>query len=170
MKKILHIAVLLNLFLVVSTCEKELQLNAEEVDSRLAIMCDFSPDEPFVLELSKSKSINSAKLESNIINNADVQICVNNEVIETILPLNSSSDANTKYQSTVALPEIKQIYTLKVEVDGLEPITATSSIPRAVEISHSSIGEINSFLTDDNETVSYEVRLIITKYHFFKRF
>jgi len=159
MKKILHIAVLLNLFLVVSTCEKELQLNAEEVDSRLAIMCDFSPDEPFVLELSKSKSINSAKLESNIINNADVQICVNNEVIETILPLNSSSDANTKYQSTVALPEIKQIYTLKVEVDGLEPITATSSIPRAVEISHSSIGEINSFLTDDNETVSYEVRL-----------
>ncbi|MFK7772946.1 MAG: DUF4249 domain-containing protein [Saprospiraceae bacterium] len=161
MKNTLHIFILLNLFLLVTTCEKEVQLNIEEVDSKLAILCDFSPDEPFVLELSKSKSINSTKLGNNIINNADIQICVNNEVIETILPLNTSSDANSKYQSIVALPKIKQVYTLKVEVDGLEPITATSSIPEAIEISHSSIGEINSFLTDDNETINYDVRVAV---------
>lgn len=159
MKNTLHIFVVFHLFLLVSTCEKEVQLSIEEVDSKLAILCDFSPDEPFVLELSKSKSINSTNLSSHIINNADVQICLNNEVIETILPLNNSSDANTKYQSTVALPKIKQVYTLKVNVDGLAPITATSSIPEAIEISHSSIGEINSFLTDDTETEGYEVRI-----------
>ena len=159
MKKFLHTIILFSLFLLCSTCEKEVELNIKEVDSKLAILCDFSPDEPFILELSKSKSINSTQLFSNIINNADVQICVNNELIETIPPINSSSDANTKYQSSVALPKIKQVYTLKVEVDGLEPITATSSIPEVVEISHSSIGEINSYLMDDGETVSYEVRL-----------
>ncbi|MFK8006808.1 MAG: DUF4249 domain-containing protein [Saprospiraceae bacterium] len=160
MKKILHIFILFNLFLLISTCEKEVQLDIQEVDPKLAILCDFSPDEPFVLELSKSRSINSTKIEDDIISNADVQICVNNEIIETILPrTNTSSDANTKYQSVVALPKVKQVYTLKVEVDGLEPITATSSIPDAIEISHSTIGAVNSFLTDDNETVSYEVRL-----------
>ncbi len=159
MKKVLHIVIISSLFLLFSTCEKEVQLNIDEVDSKLAILCDFSPDEPFILELSKSKSINSTKLVSNIINNADVQICVNNQLVETISPLNVSSDANTKYQSSVVIPKVKQVYTLKVEVDGLEPITASSSIPEAIEISHSSIGEINSSLTDDNETVSYEVRV-----------
>ena len=159
MKKVLHISILFSLFLLVSTCEKEVKLNIAEVDSKLAILCDFSPDEPFVLELSKSKSINSTSLGSNFIDNADVQLCVNNQVIETISRLNTSTDGNSKYKSSVALPQIKQVYTLKVEVDGLEPITATSSIPEAVEISHSNIGEINSFITDDNETVRYEVRV-----------
>jgi len=159
MKNTLHITALFSLFLLVSTCEKEVQLDIEEVDSKLAILCDFSPDEPFILELTKSKSINSTKVVSNIINNADVQICVNNELVETIPPRNNSSNANTKYQSSIVLPKIKQVYTLKVEVDGLAPITAISSIPEAVEISHSSIGQINTYFTDDDETVNYEVRL-----------
>lgn len=159
MKNLLHIFILSNLFLLITSCEKEVQLNIEEVDSKLAILCDFSPDEPFVLELSKSRSINSTNLGGNIINNADVQICVNNEIIETIPPINTSSDANTKYQSIVAVPKIKQVYTLKVEVDGLEPITATSSIPEAIEISHSSVGAVTAFETDNDEMEGYEVRL-----------
>ena len=159
MKKTLHVITLFSLFILFSTCEKEVQLDIDEVDSKLAILCNFSPDEPFILELTKSKAINSTKLASNIINNADVQICVNNELMETILPQNNSSDANTKYQSSVVLPKIKQVYTLKVEVDGLEPITATSSIPEAIEISHSTIGAITPFETDDDETEGYQVRL-----------
>lgn len=147
------------LVLLVSACEKEVKLNLEEVDSKLAVLCNFSPDEPFILELTKSKSINSTNLGTNLVNNADVQICVNNEVIETILPLNSSPDASTKFQSTVTFPQVTQVYTLKIEAEGLAPITATSSIPKAIEISHSTIGEINSFETDDDETKGYEVRL-----------
>ncbi|MFT6321911.1 MAG: hypothetical protein ACJAT4_002846, partial [Granulosicoccus sp.] len=78
MKKTLHVITLFSLFILFSTCEKEVQLDIDEVDSKLAILCNFSPDEPFILELTKSKAINSTKLASNIINNADVQICVNN--------------------------------------------------------------------------------------------
>lgn len=159
MKKVLHISIILSFFLLVSTCEKEVQLNINEVDSKLAVLCNFSPDEPFILELSKSKSINSTKLGTNIVNNADVQICVDNVVIETILPLNTSPDANSKFQSTQALPKTKQVYTLKIDAEGLAPITATSSIPEAIEISHSTIGAIVPFETDDDETEGYHVRL-----------
>lgn len=162
MKKILHVSIkfsLLFLVLLVSACEKEVKLEIEEVDSKLAVLCNFSPDEPFVLELSKSKSINSTKVGTSFTNHADVQICVDNEVIETISPINTSPSANTKFQSTVALPKVKQVYTLKVEIEGLAPITATSLIPEAIPISHSTIGEINPFETDNDETEGYEVRL-----------
>jgi len=161
MKNILHLSVLISLILLVSTCEKPVDLEIKEVDSKLAVSCNFSPDEPFVLELSKSKAINSISTESSsLIKNADVQICVENETIETILPLSGSSD-NTRFQSSVTLPKIKKVYTLKIEADGLEPITASSSIPQAIKISHSSIGQINSFETDSDDTEGYEVRLAI---------
>ncbi len=159
MKNFLHLSILFFLFLFASACEKQVDLNIEEVDSKLAVLCNFSPDEPFILELTKSKSINSTMMGSNFVNNADVQICVDNEIVETILPANSSPDANTKFQSTVTLPRTKQIYTLKIDAEGLAPITATSSIPDAIEISHSTIGEIKPFETDDDQTEGYEVRL-----------
>jgi hypothetical protein len=162
MNKVLHIFSIFSFLILlslVSACEKEVGLDVEEVDSKLAVLCNFSPDEPFVLELSKSKAINSTNLDASFVNNADVQICVDNQIIENILPINTSPDANTKFQSTVALPKIKQIYTLKIDAEGLAPITATSSIPEAIDISHSTIGAIASFETDDDETEGYHVRL-----------
>lgn len=162
MKKILHITILFSLFVLISSCEKEVELEIEEVDSKLAVLCNFSPDEPFILELTKSKAINSSKLGTSIVNNADVQICVNNEIIETISPATNTPDANTKYQSTVAVPKTRQVYTLKVNADGLAPITASSSIPNAIQISHSTIGAITTIETDDYETRGYDVRLGVT--------
>ncbi len=162
MKKVLHISTifsLLILLLLVSACEKEVELNIKEVDPKLAVLCNFSPEEPFVLELSRSKAINSTNLDPSFVNSADVQICLDNEVIETILPVSSSPDANSKFQSTVAVPKIKQVYTLKIEADGLPAVTATSSIPEAIEISHSTIGAIASFETEDDELEGYHVRL-----------
>lgn len=162
MKNIIHISTifsLLILLLLVSACEKEVELDIQKVDSKLAVLCNFSPDEPFILELSKSKAINSTSLDASFINNADVQICVDNQIIESILPINSSPDAITKFQSTVALPKIKQTYTLKIDAEGLAPITATSSIPEAIDISHSTIGAIASFETENDETEGYHVRL-----------
>ena len=62
--------------------------------------------------------------------------------------------------SMFAIPSPKENYTLKVEVDGLKPITATSWIPEPIEILHSSVGEITNLGQIDN-IKEYEVRLAV---------
>ena len=77
MNKVLHIFAIFSFLILlslVSACEKEVGLDVEEVDSKLAVLCNFSPDEPFVLELSKSKAINSTNLDASFVNNAEINI------------------------------------------------------------------------------------------------
>jgi len=125
------------------SCEKEAKLDQAAVAQKLAVSCNFSPNEPFSIELSKTQSIFSGTIEDNIVDEAHVSISLDNQVIEEINGITTSINSGTKFESKLILPEAKKIYTLKVEVDGVEAIIATSEIPDAVEISHASVGEIS---------------------------
>lgn len=150
---------LMLLFFAMSSCEKEAKLDQPAVAQKLAVLCNFSPNEPFSIELSKSQSIFSGTIEDNLVNEAHVSICLNNETIEEIVA--ASSDSDNKYESKIAFPEAKKIYTLKVEVDGVEMITATSEIPDPVEITHAAVGETSLLpnLSANPFNQSYNVRL-----------
>lgn len=166
MKKILHINnifCLVALLALFSACEKEITLEQKEVPQKLAVLCNFSPDEPFSIQLSKSQSLRAGNSPNNIIENANVEICADNVIMERINPtMMSPSDAGTKFMSEQVVPMIQKTYTLKIDVDGVESITATSTIPNAVQISHATVGQIDVFETDEFETTGYEVRAAIT--------
>ena len=162
MKKInyTHIFCWCLVLILFTACEKEVQLDLPEQEQKLTVLCNFSPNEPFSIQLSKSQSLFSDESDNSLLENANVQLCMGNELIEKVPQTSSSPDAGSKFMSMVAVPSPKEFYTLKIEVDGLKPITATSWIPEPVEISHSSLGQINEFQQIDN-VKEYEVRLAL---------
>ena len=168
-KKKLHktyIFILMGLLLLVSACEKEVELEQKEEAQKLAIICSFSPDEPFSIHVSKSHSLFSNTTQNDITTEADVQICEADILLEKILPNPNGSnieDKGTRYQSVAAIPKTQKKYTLKINMDGVEPISAVSLIPNPVQITQVEIGEIHSWLYPSlpNEK-GYEVETTLT--------
>lgn len=163
MKKKLHITWFLMLcFALVffNSCEKEVQLAAaEDAEQKLAVVCNFSPDEPFFIELTKSQKL-FGENNNNVIDDAHVEICVGNQLVETILPTSTSTSSKGRFLSKIITPETREVYTLKIEVPGVESITASSSIPEPVEISHAAVGAINGFEPNEGEFFQeFDVRL-----------
>lgn len=167
MNKNLHIFGFFSLMIMTTfmfSCEKETKLvEIMQEDTKLAVICNFNPDEPFNLQLSKTQSLLADASTNNIIENAEVQICQGNQLIEKISLFSSNnSDASNRYRSIIS-PKIQESYTLKIKVDGLEPISATSFIPSAVDIDHTSVGETVVYYSGSNpEPLEYKVRLGIS--------
>lgn len=163
MKKILHITGLFNLFFMIAlftACEKEVVIELEEKEQKLAILCNFTPGEPFNLKLSKSQSLNAANDNSSIVvDDYDIEICSEDSNCEQILPLGNSSNTDARFQSVSLFPQTSKKYTLKITVPGQkQPITAESSVPVPVELSHTTVGSITSY--EHNDIMRrYDVRL-----------
>lgn len=156
-RKTLHqsyLFILAVLFFLVSSCEKEVELKQKEERQKLAVICSFSPDEPFSIHVSKSHSLFSEQPQDDITSEALVEICEADILIEKILPSPNGSveDRGTKFQSISATPKTQKKYTLKIKMDGVEPITAISVIPNPVEISRVETGNTTSlWLGEDNQ-------------------
>ena len=151
------------LLLFFFSCEKEVTLEPTKTEQRLNVLCNFSPNEPFSIQLSKSQSIFTDDTDSSTsIGEATVEICKGNDLIEKVPQTSNDTDSGAKYLSMVAVPKTKEFYTLKISVDGLKPVTATSWVPEPVDIEHLSIGAINEYDDGQIDNVKeYDVRLAL---------
>ncbi len=116
------------LLFTASTCEVPVELE-DPPESKLILISEFTVGMPVEVRLSRSRSILDDPLspESLYPSNAIVQIWKESESICT-LEFDDSDPEALKYVSNF-YPEIGVSYTIKAEVPGLEPISATNYIP-----------------------------------------
>ena len=90
MKKLLHITqfLLFNFILIFCiSCEKEVQLAVtEKVEQKLAVICNFSPDEPFFIELTKSQNL-FGENNDNLILERDQHLLFLDDKTQKITPI-----------------------------------------------------------------------------------
>lgn len=144
-----------------TACEKEIQLDVDDHDPELTVLCIFSPDEPFSIQLAKSQSISNKNPDYSISKDADVQLCDGTKLLEKLPRAANSSDSESKYRSESTFPQSQKTYTLKVEVDGLGMVKASSTVPSPVEISHTAVGAINLLNSGSGNIQDYQVKLSV---------
>lgn len=148
------------LFFSVS-CEKEADITFNHVDSQVVIISNFTPDEPFSLNISRSKVINSNVTEQSL-ESADIQIC-RGENCEVLEPKTGNDNLNELgFLTRDFQPEVGVQYSLKVNVEGMESMVSAEAItPALVPLSHVAVGAITEIpLEDDPEDEKqYDVRV-----------
>jgi len=163
MKNNLHISILLlaSLIMLLPACEKEVPLEVEQTDQKLAILCTFSPGEPFDVELAKSTSLFHSNSNDNLIDDADIIICSDNYCAPALPLFNGDDNVNSKYQSSdnLIIPEESKDYNITINIDGFDAISAHSTIPQVSKISHSTVGEITKYPNEFESIQDYNIRL-----------
>ncbi len=133
------------LLFTASTCEVPVELE-DLPESKLILISEFTVGMPVEVTLSRSRSVLDDPLspESLYPSDAIVEIWEDGESICTLEFDNNDPEA-IKYVSTLE-PEIGTYYTIKAEVPGFDPISATNYIPRLGNTAHFRIDNTFSYL------------------------
>ncbi len=134
-----------------SACESPVEIDLSGLETKLAVISNFAPDQPLQVRVSKTQSvINSDSPE--YIKDASVLLYRGTAFLETLQPM--PGDANTPpiYITQNFQPEVGEVYTLKVEAPGFKQVQATSKIPapariRALDVSNISVQPMGNELT-----------------------
>ena len=119
------------LLFVASTCEKPVDIQIDE-PLQLVAVCEFSPQKPFRVFVSESKSIlDRADKETVYKEDAVVQLIEGNNPPQLIRLKDNISGAEPYYESDF-LPKANQTYILRVDANNFPSIQATDQIPDAV--------------------------------------
>ena len=145
------------------SCEKESNITINKVDNQVVILSNFTPNEPFLLELSQSQTFNSDTTTSTL-ESADIQICKgeNCEVLASETSTGNDNINKLQFKSRNIQAEVGVEYSLKVNIDGMDAIvSAEATTPQAVSLSHVAIGTLTEIPLEgdpENET-RYEAKV-----------
>lgn len=120
--RILGTCLIYIIFFFIFSCSKPVELELPLYDDKPVVNCLFTPEEPFVVHVSKTAS----KFDTMLVNvsNALVEIYHGENFIAE-LPSNGFG----YYSDSILYPEIGKSYTLKIKVPDYEEISATDSVP-----------------------------------------
>lgn len=130
MKKVI---LLLTLFALNLSCEKEIELNAEEQQPRIVVNCTFNETDTVKVELSESRSL----LESPIlplIEDADLRLYRQDGTEIGAFTYSPSIYTNTHYSLAADELEPGNTYTIKANKSTFESVEASSYIPSKIII------------------------------------
>lgn len=125
-------------FIVITSCEKEIDIDIPEKDRKIVINSLFNSNEEISVNISKSLNILDVK-EFKFLDNATVRLFENGNFIENLL-LQSKGN----YESTTFIPSTGNSYKLEVNVPDMQSATATTIIPELL---------INNLTIDTNMTL-----------------
>lgn len=119
------------LLLILCSCEKQRLLNVPITDAKVVVNGLFSINEPCVLEISKSQSLNDTNTLENVAM-ADVFLYEGNRLIEklTYSPPELGEVLGT-YKSNFKQFVMARKYAITVDVDGYESVTSSDIIPNS---------------------------------------
>jgi Domain of unknown function (DUF4249) len=119
---------------LLTACENPANFKFDQEPARLVIVSNFTTDQGFHVQVSKSRSpLDNGPTE--YINNAKVEIWEGETLKEYLYPANTRSDEAPYYAGSSIQPKIGEVYTIRVEAPGFEPVTAKSAIPERVNLS-----------------------------------
>jgi hypothetical protein len=147
--------------LVFSSCEKTLELEQSE-QARLVVISNFTDKNDLVVFLPKSQSILSTD-PSDYVTEATVIVFEGTQLLEVLefVPADPNLNYRPSFQSKNLIPEVGKVYTITVNANGFEPVSATSSIPVAVPIQEVVFdntindNEVNKSVVNFNVSVSF---------------
>ena len=110
------------LIIIFYSCNKKVLFEIPAYNDKPVVNCLFSPDEPFMIQISKSAS----KLDTSIIDIKDaiVEIYQDDNYLATL-----SHTTMGYYTNNQLIPEVGILYTLKVQIPEYPDIVASDSIP-----------------------------------------
>ncbi len=147
--------------LVAATCERPVELPFDIPDPRLVVVCNFTGDSFFLVQVSKSRSALDQSPEEYIAN-AKVDIYQGDTFIETLELVPRGGGIRTPYYITRELiPKQGVIYTIRVEAPGFETVMAQSSMPEATEIISFNLSDIVSGPTENGD-LRYDYNAVIS--------
>lgn|GEM_PF-359772 len=144
MKVLTYIPLFLSLFLF-AACEQQITIVSPNVERFVVVNSNFSPLEPFEIQLDYSKNILGNSNESTAIVDADVKIY--NDQGDWLIDFYHAG--NGKYFNLdETKPYENQVYRLEVKVDGYPTITAESRVPTKAEI----VNLTTTVITQNNDS------------------
>lgn len=129
MKLSLRICYFLILFFLTS-CEEDFLFDTGQFTPKVTINCIFKPDAPWKVQLSFSKNAFDGEAGIEPVTDAEVYIYEKRNGREIYL----SHQGEGVYTSDIYKPTQNNTYELVVYVEGYEPITAVSHIPRKARV------------------------------------
>ena len=123
MKKINIVLLFLSLILIISSCQKQIEIEYPELEPKLVISSLFTPDSLFKVRITNISGMND--ISEIIVTDATCEIWSNSQLLETL-----QHNRNGFYVSELLKPEIEKNYTIKVSHPNFETATATSYVPQ----------------------------------------
>ncbi len=137
------------------SCRSIVKFNPEEIEKQIVVNSIMYPDRYLTVFLSKTANV--LEITPELIENATVELWSNDNFIEK-LTMDSAGYYSTKVYKTLPLTE----YTLKINVEGFEEISATDYIPAIQEFVVTKFEE-SSFSTDySDDFYDLTIKLINT--------
>ncbi len=144
------------------SCTKQVELDLPLYDDKPVVNCLFTPEEPFLIHVSKTAS----QFDTMLVNVTDalVEIYQENDFLAEL-----PSNGDGIYSDSTLFPNAGAAYTLKVNVQGYDVVTATDSVPSSYsEFTYKGFEE-DAWFDEDGEAynaLTYEIDDVITDNYF----
>lgn len=153
------ILALVGLMFIAATCEKPVDINIADPGPKLVLICNFTDDNFFKVQISKAQAALSSNVATEYIGNATVEIWQGNQLKVTLLQVNPPNGDPPYYTNNQFQPQVGVEYTIKAKVDGFPLVQAKNSIPAPVPILEQSVRDLKITTTTKpgENTYSYNV-------------
>ena len=150
------VAILLLAAAVLTGCEEEITLDFELAKPTLVLSSSFFPDQPVVLQVSATRPRGSSP--AHTISDATVLLYEGSELAEELdyVPP-GRSEAEGTYRTKRFKPQIGRQYTIHVSAPGYDPVSAVSSIPEPVAITHLQVQNLSKTTVDAETLIDYQL-------------
>ncbi len=145
----------LSLYLIftASTCEEPIDLAVDDGEAKLVLISEMTPGKPIEVYIYKNNSVleEADNFNAKYPKDANIRILSNGEVVDVLQYSHNVNQSTTpKYIGGMHNAEINQDYTIKVDVENFDHISATSKIPEKRLITDFSVLEHRQWLVNTN--------------------
>lgn len=128
LKVILFLFILIG---VITSCQRDIDIEYGSFESKLVVNSTFNPDSVFTIHLSKTGSLGSDKHNIESVNYANVFISTD-DPLDSVRTMYHSE--NGQYIAYNYYPEENKTYFLEAHADGFPSVYASNAIPDKVDI------------------------------------
>jgi hypothetical protein len=155
------ILALVGLMFIAATCEKPVDINIADPGPKLVLICNFTEDNFFKVQISKTQAALSSNTVTEYIGNATVEIWQGNQLKETLSLVTPPNGDPPYYTSSRFQPQIGIEYTIKAKADGFPLVQAMNSIPAPVPIVEQSVRDLQIIPTSKTGENNYNYTVVL---------
>ncbi|HKM92711.1 MAG TPA: DUF4249 domain-containing protein [Prolixibacteraceae bacterium] len=151
--------------LVITSCEKVIEIDLSEFDPEPVVNCLFCPNNYFNVKVSFSQILTDTSI-SNPVSNAMVSI----QALKGGFTKNLPYQGNGDYSDSLFFPVQNETYRLEVKIDGYKALTAIDSLPIAPCVLGAELIKTNRFDPEDQDFKYHNIRVKLKDSLLYKNF
>lgn len=115
-------------------CEKPINLDQALVEPRLVVVCSFTPDHFFKVQVSKNRPVLDASAPTEYLGNATVEVFAGEQLLERLVLVPGIDREPPFYTSVRVKPQVGVEYTIRASAPGFPSVQAQNRIPDSVQL------------------------------------